>query len=566
MASLGTPDQLPMQFANIPADQPVHSVAEDVKPFAPIDSMQQASNAYKLADQMGQQQDAQLERQDRSVLTDYLKNGGNMQTPEGLNKALTDMQGKLSPKSYQDLTKQAQSSLNWTEKLNDYYTKLPEQALQMQVMKSENVLKGLEGPLEVYKKSMAEKGEAAALPDFEAAKQATVQYAAQLKDAAGNPVFTPDELKHFQTMTPGAVESELNTTKFHTDRMKSAAEMKFKQSQTAKDEAQTKVLEQGGPAAALYAQMVAQYGEESPQAKAALTKMEGGGAMARLQGVPENQIKPEERKLAVGQWIQNPSSLRGLNKTYQQNVIKWASELGITADDVASGQAGRKFQLAAATASGHRAGQMASVEATMPGLITDALETSKALPRGKFVPLNKLEQMGQAAFSDPDLKDFALANQAVASEYQQVISRGGTNVTALKEAMDFLRTADSPEAYERSLQRVQKEVQRNVDGAKKVASEIGGSSQKKLGFASSGAEKDQAAIFNKEYATLQTDLANAKDPISKARAEGDLDGLKREAKRSGVTLGEKTAPAKHSRPAGFTDEQWAAYQAYAAKQ
>jgi hypothetical protein len=133
-----------------------------------------------------------------------------------------------------------------------------------------------------------------------------------------------------------------------------------------------------------------------------------------------------------------------------------------------------------AGAAGTRAGQMASVEATMPGLIEDALSASDKLDRTTFVPLNKLLQMGESAISSPELKDFQIANQAVASEYQQVISRGGTNVTALKEAMMLLQTADSKETYRVALNRVRKEIDRNVEGSKKVEKELSTNYQKKI--------------------------------------------------------------------------------------
>ena len=555
MAQLGSPDQLPMSLSSIPAEQPVRSVAEGMKPFQPIDTLGEASRAYTLAGQIGQQQDADLDRQDRTTVTDYVKQGGNLSTPEGVQKALQDLGGKLTPKNYTGLMKHGEEAARWNEQLDQFYTTLPEATFKALTAKTEYAAKSLDSSLMAYKAEADKVGGPAARQNFQAAKAANLKYLAGLKTPKGEPLFKPEELKRYEDMSPEQLESELQTTKYHQDVLKGSAEQRFKMAEAQKNtaqageaEARTRVLEQGGPAAALYAQMAAQYGEDSPQAKAALTKMQGGGgggAAARLQGVPEEQISPQERALAVGQWIQNPSSLRGLDKTYQQNVIKWAAGMGITADDVASGQATRKFDIASASASGHRAGGMAAVEATMPGLIAEAQDASSKLPRGKFVPWNKLAQMGEAAMSDPDLKRLMVANQSIASEFQQVISRGGSNVTALNEAMHLLQTAESPQAYQAALNQIQREVQINVRGAEKVREGLA----PKHGPTAAAPDADQAAIFNKEYAKIQQDVANAKDPVAKARAEGDLAGLEREANRAGVTLGQPSVGAAPAAPA-----------------
>ena len=204
------------------------------------------------------------------------------------------------------------------------------------------------------------------------------------------------------------------------------------------------------------------------------------GSNGGLQGVPEDQVKSKERNLAVNQWIQNPSSLRGMDKTYQRNVIKWASDLGITPEDVIGGRAQQKFQLSAATTAGHRAGTMQGVEAVIPKLITNAEKASAAVPRTTFVPWNKLSQMTEGSISDSALRQFKLANMALASEYQQVISRNGSNVTALKEAMDMLKTADSHETYVAALHTLEKEVKANKEGMDEVAASYGSKVNEKL--------------------------------------------------------------------------------------
>ncbi len=165
---------------------------------------------------------------------------------------------------------------------------------------------------------------------------------------------------------------------------------------------------------------------------------------------------------------------RNIPKWAQNSLATWAAQKGITPDDLSKGTAQAKFDQAAANTSGHRAGAMASVEATMPGLVANAQDLSHKLGQGNFVPLNKLMQMTDEAISDPALAAFKVAHMAVVSEYQQVISRGGTNVTALNEAMHVLSGARGVEAYDAAMNMVKKEVAINVAGTAAVREGLGG--------------------------------------------------------------------------------------------
>jgi hypothetical protein len=189
---------------------------------------------------------------------------------------------------------------------------------------------------------------------------------------------------------------------------------------------------------------------------------------------PDN-TPDNEKKLWVHQYVAGNGSVpRSAPASVRNHIGTWAAQMGITPADLSSGSAQAKFDQASAVTSGHRAGSMASVEATMPALTANARDLSHQLDQGKFVPLNQLVQMANDKISDPKLTAFKIAHQAVVSEYQQVISRGGTNVTALREAMHVLNSAKSAEAYDAALNQVDKEVAINVAGTKGVRAGLGG--------------------------------------------------------------------------------------------
>jgi hypothetical protein len=221
--------------------------------------------------------------------------------------------------------------------------------------------------------------------------------------------------------------------------------------------------------------------------------------------LPPADITSEEKKNWVHTYITNNGSVPRSAPNYVRNSIgTWAAQAGITPDDIMKGTAQQKFDQSAAVTSGHRAGAMASVEATMPALADNALSLAKDLGQGNFVPINKMMQMAEGSISDPKLAAFKVGHMALVSEYQQVISRGGTNVTALNEAMRVLNNAVGWDAYSAAVNQVKKEVAINVGGTNTVRANLGGSHTTPAGpsmvanpVAPTGMPDDIAALMNK---------------------------------------------------------------------
>lgn len=196
---------------------------------------------------------------------------------------------------------------------------------------------------------------------------------------------------------------------------------------------------------------------------------------ARLAGPDQSTIPQNEKDLWLRPYIANGGVVgRSTPQFVKNNIATWAAEKGITADDLSSGLAQQKFDMASANTSGHRAGSMASVEAAMPALITNALDLSTKVDQGSFVPMNRLMQTLNSNISDPNMLKLKIAHQAVVSEYSQVIARGGVgNVTSLKESMDALNSATSTAGYQAALGQVANEVQINDNASKTVRSNLG---------------------------------------------------------------------------------------------
>lgn len=530
------PPTLASGFAEIPLQAGNSNPDLGVRMPAEVDFAGQQQKGLALDQSYRQERQQQEQEQDQGTLKEYQRMGGDLQTPQGLQRALDELGGRISPTLYQKLSESQQKAATSAAKQVETMASAGEEKLKSFGTMMESIQKAVSPALDAYDKAAKEKGIPAAEADFQAAKMVAINQLQQLKAPDGKqPLLPPEAIKEYTDITPEALRTKIGGAKWKMDQLKEAAGIAKEQAQAKQAEstttlnaAKTTQLEQGGALMSMLAAAEEQYGKDSPEYKAVLARMpgsRGGGAP----GVDESTVTPEQRKLAVNQWVQNPSSMRGMDKTYQQRVIAWAAELGITPEDVTSGRAQQKFDMSSAGASGRRAGTMAGIEATMPGLIDEAKKASAAVDRTTFVPLNKLLQMGEGAISDPALRKFKVANQAIASEFQMVISRGGSNVTSLNEAMHLLQTADSPEAYNAALDQIKREIEINVAGSKKVREDLNPSLAKKLAAREQGqAEADAAAptqvtSYLKEVksdpAAIAQDVKELKEAIPSAKGD-----------------------------------------------
>lgn len=105
-------------------------------------------------------------------------------------------------------------------------------------------------------------------------------------------------------------------------------------------------------------------------------------------------------------------------------------------------------------------------------LIPQAVEASRAFPRGQLVPLNTLMQKWDQGKSDPKYNDFMMANFSLLNAYTRAMNPQG--VPRIQErleqhAIGVLSTATSPETYEVQIRRLWKEVQASKTATAKTA-------------------------------------------------------------------------------------------------
>jgi hypothetical protein len=139
---------------------------------------------------------------------------------------------------------------------------------------------------------------------------------------------------------------------------------------------------------------------------------------------------------------QMAATIDGLLAKYPQNT---PDEI---ADKIATGQvdfgaAKKETQIAAG-----QAGKVAVAVNELSTFGDQVADASKAVPRGSFIPFNKLMQMTDAQISDPALINFKVKMQSLNNAYDTLAARGGTDADKRAHIAALFNTATSQEGVD----------------------------------------------------------------------------------------------------------------------
>jgi hypothetical protein len=173
-------------------------------------------------------------------------------------------------------------------------------------------------------------------------------------------------------------------------------------------------------------------------------------------GVDSEQDSPVERVAqAIANYQQAPLSSTGARGP--MNRIIMARVMEINKDFNASKYTGQQaYERTAGTYGARVETATNEVDQLMP----QALDAAQKLPRGEWVPINKLVQQYEAGKSDPRYYDFAFANWSLLNAYARAINPTGVpRLEDKNHAADLLSTATDQKSYEAVLSRMRKEVE-----------------------------------------------------------------------------------------------------------
>ncbi len=119
-------------------------------------------------------------------------------------------------------------------------------------------------------------------------------------------------------------------------------------------------------------------------------------------------------------------------------------------------------EMAGARTSGTAAANIQLVMRAVGPVIENAAEKAQKVPATAFPGLNKLLQTASEAIGDPALRDFQIANLELAEQLARAMNPRSSviAVATMNRAIEFLSTADSPEAYDRVLRNIDRFAER----------------------------------------------------------------------------------------------------------
>lgn len=205
--------------------------------FQPIDPSANAAKAFTMASSIKGIEDIQRDRSDETAVREYIKNGGDFVTPEGVSKAIVDLQGRVSPHSYKDLATYRDSLAQRHVALQAQMQKLTDEQLTGILTKNTIAEKAF-APLVAQYREEAAVNPQLALENYTARKQAVAQLLSQ-PGPDGQPLMGPDQVEQFTQATPEFLQTRINQAGWWNEQLKKAAEAK-------RAEAQANYWEQGG--------------------------------------------------------------------------------------------------------------------------------------------------------------------------------------------------------------------------------------------------------------------------------------------------------------------------------
>lgn len=194
----------------------------------------------------------------------------------------------------------------------------------------------------------------------------------------------------------------------------------------------------------------------------------------------ERMLNGEEASKVLanfGRGAQGASDIRAVQNRY----AKLATERGIDPADMATRIQELNAERRTRTELGAREGKMAPRVQEALNFAQVAKQASAAVPRGSFVPWNKLSQMTDTQLSDPALAKLHAATLSLINAYAAAVGGGTPTVHDKEEASKILGTAQGPEAYNAVVDQLILETQQALAAPKQVMEQLRKDSTGKTG-------------------------------------------------------------------------------------
>lgn len=194
--------------------------------FTPVDVAGKLEGAYSLAgtmvdtqEKMRKQQSAQT---DRNAVQNYLRSGGDLFTPPGIERAMSELRGIVSPEYFTRLGEQAQKLKTADFDLQKKVAGLKEDELAAYGAGVESAMPFLDALQRQYEADLQAGGAESALAKFNDNRAQLLTRMQGRMAGPNTPMFNAQVLQGLQAVTPEVLPGMISASKYQTTQIKNA--------------------------------------------------------------------------------------------------------------------------------------------------------------------------------------------------------------------------------------------------------------------------------------------------------------------------------------------------------
>jgi hypothetical protein len=449
------------------------------KGVPPIDPTENATRAYSLAGTMVDTEEKIRQRNegkfDRDALQNYLTSGGDISTPEGSQKAIKELQGKVSPGLTEKLIAHGdQVSRNFLA-IKEQTQKWDQLHLEDISKQDEQVAPMLEQLNDSYQKTLGAQGKAAADAEFEKNRAGVLGWMGEQK-LGTNPRFAPEVTKNITGMSPDQLPYYISNLKYH----KTLIDERLAQAKTNAVEGGKRTFYSDGK-------------DEYMQNDRGVTMKNVNGTWENVDVLPANakkigtqsaadaggvQLTSGAKKVAAlnyGLTGQLPARLSGQMRTEIMNEADNVRQaLGLSPGEWSTLQYDAKAKSKALGNLTNLEGQVDAFEKSLTSYTKRALENLDSISTSDIPWINKIVQNveGHIEGLPPNLAKLQVNLRAVASEYNKLSSGAMGNTQpgekSLLEIQEMFKKSDNPDTLRATLGEVLKDGQFRATGIRET--------------------------------------------------------------------------------------------------
>lgn len=154
-----------------------------------------------------------------------------------------------------------------------------------------------------------------------------------------------------------------------------------------------------------------------------------------------------------GRGKQGPENIAKVQNRFAQ----LAKEQGMSSQDITNRRIEMQGIVKEEQVAGAISGKIRYAEKEIGQIAPKALEASASVPRGSFVPWNRLKLYGEKQLSDPNLKRLKSYLTTLSNSYDLLAARGGTDKDKRAHNRELLDSADSPETLKVAIDAITQE-------------------------------------------------------------------------------------------------------------